>query len=72
MSKQREIDKNKSILFINEGFKYIDKALGLNDEHYAVHKWMAILVDAKSALDGIKSRINTLPIFKKHLMVNFH
>ncbi|EEB12685.1 protein FAM82B, putative [Pediculus humanus corporis] len=68
ITKQKTTDKSTKATLIKEAFEHIDKALRLDDKHNAVHKWMAILVDAKSSLEGIKSRINTLPTFKKHLM----
>lgn len=62
--------KSKKHSLIAEAYDYIMQAFLLDENHYAVHKWMAILVDAKSSLEGIKSRISTLPIFKQHLIVS--
>ncbi|KAK6624684.1 hypothetical protein RUM44_011543 [Polyplax serrata] len=67
MSKQKGTSKTDKEAQIKEAYQYIEKALSLNQEHYAIHKWTAILIDAKSALESIKSRINNLPLFKKHL-----
>lgn len=52
---------------IREGFELIQKALELDDKNYACHKWMAVLLDAKSELDGIKVRIGQLENVKKHM-----
>lgn len=35
---------------------------------FAIHKWYAILLDAKSNLDGIKERITQLENVKKHMI----
>lgn len=70
MSKQKGTSKTDKEAQIKEAYQYIEKALSLNQEHYAIHKWTAILIDAKSALESIKSRINNLPLFKKHLTVS--
>lgn len=39
----------------------------LDDKNYACHKWMAVLLDAKSELDGIKSRVSQLENVKKYM-----
>lgn len=54
---------------INEGFTTINEALALNDKHYAVHKWLSVLLDAKSEIDGIKERVSQLENVKKHMEV---
>lgn len=45
----------------------IVKALELDDKNYACHKWMAVLLDAKSDLDGIKARVSQLVNVKKYM-----
>lgn len=47
-------NKAKKEESIREGFELIQKALELDENNYACHKWMAVLLDAKSELDGIK------------------
>jgi len=47
----------------------IEKALQLNDSHYAVHKWYSIFLDTRAAYDGIKARVTQLPNVKIHLLV---
>ena len=54
--------------YIREGFELVTKALALNDENYACHKWMSVLLDAKSELDGTKERISQLENVKKHML----
>lgn len=52
---------------IREGFALIRKALALDDKNYACHKWMAVLLDAKSELEGIKERVSHLETVKAHM-----
>lgn len=60
-------NKAKKDGLIREGFELIKKALELDDKNYACHKWMAVLLDAKSELDGIKERVSQLENVKKHM-----
>lgn len=62
-------DKNKKHEMILEGYQTINEALALNDKHYAVHKWLSVLLDAKSEIDGIKERVSQLENVKKHMEV---
>jgi tetratricopeptide (TPR) repeat protein len=57
----------KSEELVREAFDYSKAALELNDTHFAGHKWYAVLLDAKSGLDGTKERISQLENFHKHL-----
>lgn len=59
--------KAKKDELIREGFELIQKALALDDKNYACHKWMAVLLDAKSELDGVKARVSELENVKKHM-----
>lgn len=53
---------------IREGFACATEALVLKDDDFAGHKWMAVLLDAKSSLDGIKERVSQLDNVKKHML----
>lgn len=61
-------NKAKKDESIREGFTLISKALELDDKNFACHKWMAVLLDAKSELDGIKERVSQLETVKKHML----
>lgn len=52
---------------VQEGYAFAQEALRLKDDDFAGHKWMAILLDAKSGLDGIKERVSQLENVKKHM-----
>lgn len=51
-----------------EAFKQISEALEKDENNFAIHKWYAILLDAKSNLDGMKERITQLENVKKHMI----
>lgn len=57
-------DKEKNI---REGYELIVKGLQVDDTNYACHKWMSVLLDAKSELDGIKARVTELETVKGHM-----
>lgn len=57
----------KSEELVREAFDYSKAALEINDTHFAGHKWYAVLLDAKSGLDGTKERVSQLENFHKHL-----
>ena len=59
-------NSNKSEM-IREAFKFVSDSLAKKEENFAVHKWYAILLDAKSNLDGIKERVTQLENVKKHM-----
>ncbi|KAL1122278.1 hypothetical protein AAG570_003683 [Ranatra chinensis] len=42
--------------------------MSLNENHFANHKWMAIMLDSHSAYQGIKARISLLETIKQHMM----
>lgn len=69
LSKLECNNEEKKKQYVFEGYGLIERALQLNDSHYAVHKWYSILLDMRAAYDGIKARITQLPNVKKHLLV---
>lgn len=62
-----ESNSSKKSELIREAYKFIADSLAKNEENFAVHKWFAILLDAKSNLDGIKERVTQLENVKKHM-----
>lgn len=62
-----ETNSSKKSELIREAYKLIADSLAKNEENFAVHKWFAILLDAKSNLDGIKERVTQLENVKKHM-----
>lgn len=51
-----------------EAFSYVERALALDPENFAVHKWMFILLDKKSSYEGLKQRISQSFEVKKHIV----
>lgn len=68
MYKLSKIDSKRKDELIREGFALADEALKINDQDFAIHKWLAILMDAKGELDGIKARVSQLENVKKHMV----
>ncbi|KMQ93166.1 regulator of microtubule dynamics protein 1 [Lasius niger] len=54
---------------IYEGYDLICIALDIQEDHYAVHKWMSIFLNSKGTLEGTKAHIKELYNIKKHLLV---
>ncbi|XP_032682999.1 regulator of microtubule dynamics protein 1-like isoform X2 [Odontomachus brunneus] len=53
---------------VYEGYNLICIALDIQEDHYAVHKWMAIFLDSKGTLEGTKALMSELPNIKQHLL----
>lgn len=51
-----------------EAFQYIQRALQLNDQNFACHKWYAILLDYVGEYEGTKQRITSAYKVKEHLL----
>ncbi|XP_039289356.1 regulator of microtubule dynamics protein 1-like [Nilaparvata lugens] len=61
-------DTNRQHLIV-EAYDVITRALRLGDDKYSVlHKWYAVLLDEKSAIDGLRQRIQALEKVKEHLL----
>ncbi|XP_075971714.1 regulator of microtubule dynamics protein 1-like [Anticarsia gemmatalis] len=67
MSKELKYDTKYKQELLVQAYQVISKQLESHDNHYAVHKWYALLLDAKSSLEGIKERIKQLETVKKHM-----
>lgn len=52
---------------IRGAYTLVAEAVVQDDGNFACHKWMAILLDAKSELDGIKERVKQLETVKRHM-----
>lgn len=71
MSKESKYDATHKKKLILQAFTIISQQLASNQDHFAVHKWYALLLDAKSSYDSIKERIQQLENVKKHMDVSF-
>ncbi|KAL0126532.1 hypothetical protein PUN28_005124 [Cardiocondyla obscurior] len=52
---------------IYEGYDLLCTALEIQEDHYAVHKWMSILLNSKSILEGTKAQIKESYNIKNHM-----
>ncbi|XP_042238885.1 regulator of microtubule dynamics protein 1-like isoform X2 [Homarus americanus] len=59
-------EKDKETL-ICDAFGYAAKALDLDKENAEIHKWYAILAGARGEFLGIRERVKSGTIFKKHI-----
>lgn len=50
-----------------EAFHHVERALSLEPNNFAAHKWMFILLDKKSSYEGLKQRISQSFLVKKHI-----
>lgn len=58
-SEQKELDF--------EAYGYVERALLVDPENFAAHKWMFILLDKKASHEGLKERISQSFVVKKHI-----
>ncbi|XP_075216777.1 regulator of microtubule dynamics protein 1-like isoform X2 [Lycorma delicatula] len=68
LSSQPSIAKDVKESVICEGYDVICRALEIDEKHYAVHKWMSVLLDARNELRGTKERITQLEKVKEHML----
>lgn len=69
MSKESKYDKQYKKYLVLQAYDIIVKLLDKTKDHYAVHKWYALILDAKSSYGGTKERIRQLDTVKKHMDV---
>lgn len=69
MSKLEEKDIEAKKL-VYEAYDVICNALNVQEDHWAVHKWIAILLNSKTSYEGTKIKIKELYNIKKHMLVS--
>lgn len=57
--------KNEMIL---EAYGFITSALAAESENFNIHKWMAILLDAKCGIEGTECRVRHAAKIKEHML----
>ncbi|KAL4235115.1 regulator of microtubule dynamics [Mactra antiquata] len=62
--KLSDVNEKKALYY--EAYDYIKRALALNDNNFAVHKWYAVLLDYTGELEGKKQRIKNSYEVKEH------
>lgn len=68
-NKSNSVNSAEKYELIRVGYDIINKAMILEENNFAVHKWFSILADAKASSEGIKSRIKQLINVKNHMLV---
>ena len=53
---------------IYEAYDLMENALKLKEDHWAVHKWMSIILDSKCSYEGMKVQIRELYNVKNHML----
>lgn len=66
MSKTTSEVEAKKMIY--EAYDLICKAQDIQEKHYAVHKWISILLDSKCTYEGMKARIKELHNIKTHML----
>lgn len=56
---------------IYEGYDLLCTALDIQEDHYDVHKWMCIILNSKTVLEGTKAQIKESYNIKKHMQVRY-
>ncbi|KAI5640510.1 regulator of microtubule dynamics protein 1 [Phthorimaea operculella] len=67
MSKQTKYNNAQKKSMVNDAFLIISDLLQTHYDNYAVQKWYALMLDAKSSYDGVSERIKQLENVKKHM-----
>lgn len=67
-AKAAKTDDKKKVLY-REALDYVEAALAINSENFAVHKWMSILIDYVYGYEGTKARISQSYNVKDHMEV---
>lgn len=61
-----DAEVKKSCMF--EAFEYAKRALQINENNFACHKWYAVLLDYTGEYEGTKARISNAFSVKKHFL----
>ena len=57
---------------VYDAYDLICQALNLEENNWAVHKWLAILLNTKTSYEGTKIKIKELYNIKKHMLVSLN
>ncbi|CAL4217092.1 unnamed protein product [Meganyctiphanes norvegica] len=66
-AKAAKTDAEKKVLY-KEALGYVEEALDINPNNFAVHKWMSILIDYVYTYEGTKARIAQSFNIKNHMV----
>ncbi|XP_068626733.1 regulator of microtubule dynamics protein 1-like [Battus philenor] len=67
MAKDSKYDLNYRKNLITQAYEIIENEITKSQENYAVHKWFALILEAKTSYEGYKERIKQLDNIKEHM-----
>ncbi|XP_014356164.2 regulator of microtubule dynamics protein 1 [Papilio machaon] len=67
LSRDLKFDENYRKGLIKQAYEIIEKEVTISPNHYAVHKWFALILEAKTSYEGYKERIKNLENIKQHM-----
>lgn len=70
LAKEVKYDQKYRKGLIEEAYEIISNKLSQSHDNYAVHKWYALILEAKSSYDGYKEKIKQLEKIKEQLDVS--
>ncbi|XP_076645395.1 regulator of microtubule dynamics protein 1 isoform X1 [Halictus rubicundus] len=53
---------------VYEAYDLITTALKIKEDHWAIHKWMSVILNSKSSFEGMKVQIRELYNVKNHML----
>lgn len=70
LSRDLKFDQNQRQNLIKQAYEIIEKEVNISPNHYAVHKWFALVLEAKASYEGYKEKIKNLENIKQHMDVS--
>jgi len=67
LAKESSVDKSRKKELSYEAFECAKKALEVDDQNFASHKWFAITIADIGDYEGLKSKISNAFLIRKHL-----
>lgn len=63
-------EKGEKQKLVEEAYDLVFRSLAMDEENFAVHKWMAILINELSTYKGTKEQILQSVKVKEHMLVS--
>lgn len=72
MAKDPKYNKKIKNELISQAYDIIVEDVEIYSNNYAVQKWYALILDARSSNEGIQTKIEELGNVKRHMDVSFY
>lgn len=72
MAKDPKYNKKIKNELISQAYDIIVEDVEIDSNNYAVQKWYALILDARSSHEGIQTKIEQLENVKRHMDVRFY